>query len=162
MRPTRITFLLFLALLLAGIGWAGAYVVDARLGRYLDVPWTSPAALALLALAIALWTRSIRARLAGKEGTKPVPAIVAARTTALAMAGSRVGAFFAGFYLGVVIELLRSLDVKAARESAIAAGACVVAGVLVAIAALWLERSCQLPDPPPDPLGEHHSTPAIG
>lgn len=149
MKPTRMRLLVAIAVIAAAIGWGLARVMDNQYGHYLGVPWTAPITLGLLALAIVLWTRGIRARLAGKPGTKPLPSLVAARTTALAMAGSRTGAGFLGFYVGVTIELLPVIgQVEAARHSAYAAAASVITGLLVVAAALWLERSCRLPDPP--------------
>jgi drug/metabolite transporter (DMT)-like permease len=148
-KPTRIRLLAAIAVIAAAIGWGLARVMENQYGHYLGVPWTAPITLGLLALAIVLWTRGIRARLAGKPGTKPLPSLVAARTTALAMAGSRTGAFFLGFYVGVALELLpATTQVDAARHSAYAAVASVVTGLSVIAAALWLERSCRLPDPP--------------
>jgi hypothetical protein len=164
MKPTRIRLLVAIAVIAAAVGWGAAYLVDVRLGRYLSVPWTAPITLALLGLALLLWTRGVRARLAHKPGTKPLPPLVAARTAALAMAASRVGAFFVGWYVGVLVEFLPSLSVPAVRDYALAAGGPVLGALLVVVAALWLERSCRLPDPPPDPTKErnHLRTPGVG
>jgi Protein of unknown function (DUF3180) len=160
MRPTRVRLLAAVAIAAAALGWVAADLFDSRLGRYFPVPWTAPATFALLGIALLLWTRGIRARLAGKPDTKPVPPLVAARTAALAMAASRVGAFFVGWYAGVLIQLLPSRQVELVRGYSLAAAAAVLGALLVVVAALWLEHSCRLPDPPPDPLGERGSTPA--
>lgn len=148
MRPTTVRLLLGVAVVAGALGWGAAYLVDVRLGRYLSVPWTAPVTFLLLGVALLLWTRGVRARLARKPGTKPLPPLVAARTAALAMAASRVGAFFLGWYLGVLAEFLPSLSVPAVRQDALAATGSVLGALLVVVAALWLEHSCRLPDPP--------------
>ncbi len=158
MKPTRIRLLLAVAVLGGALGWATTFVIDERFGHYLSVPWTAPMTFLLLGIALLLWTRSVRARLARKPGTRPLPPIVAARTAALAMAASRVGAFFFGWYLGVIVAFLHALDVPAVQVSALSSGGCVLGALLVAVAALWLERSCRLPDPPPDEDGGKERT----
>ncbi len=42
------------------LGWGTAYLVDARLSRYLSVPW-APITFLLLGVALLLWTRGVRA-----------------------------------------------------------------------------------------------------
>lgn len=151
MKPTRIRLLIAVAVVAGALGWGAAYLLDERVGRYLTVPWAAAATFLVLGLALLYWTRAVRARLAGKPGTKPLPPLVAARTAALAMAASRVGAFFFGWYLGIGIELLPAVDVPAVRDSALASAGCVVGALLLVVAGLWLERNLRLPDPPEDP-----------
>lgn len=162
MKPTRIRLLLAIAVVAGSLGWGTAFLLSSRTGRYLLVPWTAPVTLLLLGIAILLWTRGVRARLAGKPGTRPLPPIVAARTAALAMAASRTGAFFGGFYLGVAIELVPNWSIPVVSERVLFCGGSVLAALLVVVAALWLERSCQLPDPPADGTVQRQSTPAPG
>lgn len=162
MKPTRIRLLVAIAAVAGSVGWGAAFLVSALTGRYLVVPWLAPVTLLLLGIALLLWTRGVRARLAHKPGTRPLPPIVAARTAALAMAASRTGAFFGGFYLGVAIELLPNWSIAVVSERVLLCGGSVLAAVLVVVAALWLERSCRLPDPPADGSLEQHSTPAPG
>lgn len=153
MKPTRLRLLLGVAVVAAALGWGASYLLDERVGRYLTVPWLAALTFVLLGLALLLWTRSVRARLAGRPGTRPLPPIVAARTAALAMAASRVGAFFVGWYAGVLVQLLPSADVPSVRESLFAAGGCVLGALLVVVAGLWLEASLRLPDPPEESGG---------
>lgn len=162
MRPTRVRFLAAVAVIAGALGWAVAYLVDVRVGRYLPVPWTAPVMFLVLGIALLLWTRGVRARLARKEGTKPLPPLVAARTAALAMAASRGGAFFVGWYVGVALELLPSLGVAVVRQYALLSVGSALGALLVTVVALWLERSCRLPDPPPEALQRKSSTPAPG
>jgi uncharacterized membrane protein YoaK (UPF0700 family) len=150
MEPTRWRLLLALAVLAAAVGWAAVKLVDAYANRTLPVPWTMAVAMAMLALALALWARGTRARLSGRTGTKPMDPIVAARTAALALAGSRTGALVAGFYVGVGVALVPDWSVSTVRDRIITSLVTVVCAVLVILAALWLERICRIP-PDDDP-----------
>ena len=146
LRPTTWRLLVAIAAIAAALGWATARLVDAFADRSLSVPITMPVVMALLALTTALWARGTRARLAGRPGTKPMDPIVAARSAALAMAASRAGALVAGFYAGVLVDLVPRFDVPGVRERGVIAIATVVMAVLLALAGLWLERICRLPD----------------
>ena len=150
MTPTRARLIVVLAVVGAVVGWSLTRLVDLYAGRSLPVPWTAPVVMALLALALALWTRGTRARLARRPGTKPLEPIVAARSAALAMAGSRTGSVVAGFYLGVALALSGGWDVPYVRERVLLALATVLASAAVVAASLWLERVCRIP---PDASG---------
>jgi hypothetical protein len=150
MTRTRPRLLLVLVVVGAVVGWSLTRLVDAFAGRSLPVPWTAPVVMAVLALALVLWTRGTRARLSRKPGTTPMDPIVAARSAALAMAGSRTGVVVAGFYLGVAVALSGGWDVPYVRELVLLALATVLASAAVVAASLWLERVCRLP---PDPSG---------
>jgi hypothetical protein len=145
MTPTRPRLLVVLAVVGGVVGWVLTRLVDAYAGRSLPVPWTAPVVMALLALALVLWTRGTRARLERRPGTKPMEPLVAARSAALAMAGSRTGSVVAGFYLGVAVALSGSWDVPYVRELVLLALATVLASGAVVAASLWLERVCRLP-----------------
>jgi len=145
MRPTRLRVLAAIAAVAAAIGWGVTRLVDAFAGRSLPVPWTAPAVMVVLAVALALWARGTRDRLARKPGTKRMEPLVAARSAALAMAASRTGAVVAGFYTGVAIGLASMWDVPYVRERIIVSLAAVGGAALVVLAALWLERVCRLP-----------------
>jgi Protein of unknown function (DUF3180) len=151
MRPTRARVLLALALLGAVVGWALTRLVDIFADRTLPVPWTAPFVMGVLAIALALWARGTNARLRRRPGTRPMDPLVAARSAALAMAASRTGALVAGFYLGVAVALLPDWDISTTRTRIVVSGVGVATGVLVVLAALWLERVCRVP---PDPSEE--------
>lgn len=146
MIPTRPGFLAVLALLAAVVGWCVVGLFDSLVGRSLPVPWTAPAALLIIALALFIWALLLRPRIQRKRGTTPVSPFVAARTAALAMAASRTGALVGGFYLGAVVAFLPSWFAEAPRERVVVGSVAVIASVLVVLAALWLERICRLPD----------------
>jgi hypothetical protein len=155
MKPTRLRLLVAVAVIAAAVGWGFVQVVDAWFGRIVPVPWLAAGALWLLAGAVAYWAWSSRPRLQHRPGAKPMPPLVAARTAALAMAASRIGALVLGFYAGVAVAMASHTVTPSGRQAFWAASlAAAGAGVLVA-AALWLERLCRLPiGPPDDPRGE--------
>jgi hypothetical protein len=144
-KPTRVRLLAAMLVLSGAAGWGVATLVDAYADRSLPVPWTAALVMFLLALALALWARGTRARLAHAPGTKPMDPLVAARSAALAMAASRTGAIVAGFYTGVAIAFAPSWDLAAVRERIVIALVTVVGAGLVVLAALWLERVCRVP-----------------
>lgn len=163
--------LVALAAVTAAVGWGGARVLDAVAGRLVPVPWLAPATLWLLAAAVLVWALLSRPRLLRRPGSRPMPPLVAARTAALAMACSRVGAVVGGLYAGLAVAALPALSTAAGRETASAAGAAAMGALALVVTALWLERMCRLPEgdgPPPaaragDPgaaAGESGSWPA--
>ena len=145
MTPTRPRLLAALVVVSAAVGWGVVRLVDAYLDRSLPVPWTAALVMLVLGIALALWARGTRARLAGRPGTKPMDPIVAARSAALAMAASRTGAIVAGFYAGVTIGLLPGWSVPYVHDRVVVSAATVLTASLVVAAALWLERVCRVP-----------------
>ncbi len=146
MKPTSIRLLAALAIMGAAFGWGLSLVLDGVGGALIPVPWTAPAALLLLVIGMSFWTVGTRRRLARRPGTKPMPSLLAARTAALALAASRTGALVAGFYAGVAIQLLSLSENPLARQRGVAAVICVALAVALAGIALWLERTCRLPE----------------
>ena len=142
MRPTK-------WYVLAGLGvvsGAAAYLITRA--YYSDLPSpTLYAQMSLFVLAIAEgYSASMtKARLEGRNGTRPIDPLVVARLVALAKASSVVGALAAGAYagfLGWVAQVTSSAAHADVRTSAvgIAAGLALVAG------ALYLEWSGRLPE----------------
>lgn len=146
MRPTRVRLLVALAVVTAAVGWGAARVLDAVTGRLVPVPWLAPATLWLLAAGVLLWALLSRPRLLRRPGSRPMPPLVAARTAALAMACSRVGAVVGGVYAGLGVAALSALSTQAGRETASAAGAAAMGALALVVAALWLEHMCRLPE----------------
>lgn len=155
MQPTRIRLLVAIAVVCAAIGWGVVQVVDAWTGRLLPVPWLAAGALWLLAGAIAYWALSSRPRLQRRPDAKPMPPLVAARSAALAMAASRIGALVMGFYAGVAIAMAGNLSTPSGQQAFWAATIAAVGALAVIAAALWLEHLCRVPLGPPD--GPHPS-----
>jgi hypothetical protein len=109
------------------------------------------AGLPLLAFAAAevVLGNTLRARIRHRPGTRPVPALTAAKAVALAKASSLAGAITVGAWLGVLAHVLplRSEVPAAASDTITASIGAVCAGLLVA-AGLWLEHCCRTPDFP--------------
>lgn len=110
------------------------------------LPVLAGASLLALAVVELVFAQSLRARLAGKDGTKPVPPLLAARALALAKASSLLGAIMAGAWLGVLVYVLpkRADIVSAAGDTNSSVVGLVSAAALIA-AALWLEHNCRAP-----------------
>lgn len=153
MRPTRPRTLVAAAVVCAAVGWGLVQIVYSWSGRLVPVPWLAAAALWLVAAAVAYWTWSSRPRLQRRPGSRPMPPLVAARSAALAMAASRIGAVVAGFYAGIAVAMLSYLVTETGATTFWAAGTAAVGGIALVAAGLWLERVCRLPLDPPDPSG---------
>lgn len=111
------------------------------------LPVLAGASLLVLAVIELIFAQSLRARLAGKEGTKPVPALVAARAVALAKASSLLGAIMVGAWAGVLAYVVPRGDqlITAAGDTESSVVGLVSAAALIA-AGLWLEYSCKAPE----------------
>ncbi|NJQ04436.1 DUF3180 domain-containing protein [Streptomyces lonarensis] len=140
------------------LAWAAAGLMDSH-GMLPAVPLLAPVALGAIAavlLATALLLRSrIKAARERRPGARGVEPMMAARAVVLGQASALVVSVVSGVYGGLGIFLvLEYLDVSARRDQAIYAGLCVLMGVAVCAAALWLERICRLPeDDENGPLG---------
>jgi hypothetical protein len=145
MRPTRPSALAVVAVVFAALGWVLLRLIYERLP---PLPWTGVPAL-LLAAAAETWIgRDLRARIAGRRAGKPADPLFVSRMVALAKASSLVGAVVAGLAAGFVIYLSGQLTASVPREDALTAAVTVVAAVVLACAAIFLENSCRVPDPP--------------
>lgn len=132
------------------VGAAVAYLV--LQGSYASLPplpGSGPVLLALLAVVEAVAAYSLRARLAGRPGTRPVMPIAVARMAAFAKASSAVSALAFGGYLAVVAYTAPKLAHPAPAHDLPVAGAGAVAAAVLLGAALFLERSCRAPRVPP-------------
>ncbi len=165
MKPTTTRLLATLA----AVGLACAVTLGrlmiATSGTLMPVSAGAPVALAVMAAALLWWTLIVRRRLvhvararhekAGSGTTfvmreRPLPPIVAARTVALAFAGSRAGAYVVGWYAGIAITFLGHLDADDVRWRLVYAVLSSLLALGVVVIAVWLERSCTLPPQAPD------------
>jgi hypothetical protein len=145
MKPTSIPWLLGVAAIAGLLGWGFAAWVDGT-GRLPAVPWIAVVVIWVVAGFVAAWTLATRRRLHPKPGAPRMAPLMAARTTALALAGSRTGAVVFGMYGGVALRLLDETAVAAARERLLAAALASLGGFVLAAFSLWLERNCRLPE----------------
>ena len=147
-RPTSIAWIVATVLVCAVGAWTLLQVLDARTDvfakQWLEVPWTLPVGLLLVALGLAVTVLSWRRRLAGAPRARPVDPLAAARLVGLAKASSHVGAVLAGLYAGYSAFLVPDADMYAQRLWATACTA--VAAALVVVLGLVLERILRLPE----------------
>ena len=116
-----------------------------RTGRAL--PWLPVIVIAVLAVAEGYLAQNTAARVQRKPGAPRVEPLAVARYAVLAKASSLAGALYAGFCAGLLAWLVLE-PTEAARDDVPAALGGVVASLALVGAALWLERSCRVPDQP--------------
>ena len=157
MKPTRLRALWAALAGTAVASWSVLSLLDSRGSALLPaLPWSAPAALAVLALLIAVAALGLRRRLRalvprlGQEArprlaSRPVNALVVARLAVLGKASAYGGAVLAGAYGGYVVLLLSDLTTELRRELGAIAGLSALAAALLAAAGLGLERSCRVP-----------------
>ncbi|MEU4562470.1 DUF3180 domain-containing protein [Actinoplanes sp. NPDC023936] len=144
LRPTSISVLVVAGLASAAAGWL---LLSFSYSRLPSLPWTPALVLAVLAVAEAMLAQNTAARIQRKPGAPPVEPLAVARYVALAKASALVGAIFAGFSAGLLTWLLLE-PTKAARADIPATAGGLVAALALIGAALWLERSCRVPEQP--------------
>jgi hypothetical protein len=159
MQPTKPWSLVIAAICCAVIAWVVALASFASLP---PLPWTAVPALALLGAGELLFARSLRVRLRGGPGIKPVDPIAVPRVVALAKASSMAAAAFGGLAAGFCIYTLASLGKPVPRHDALVGVFTAAAAIGLVAAALYLERVCRSPEPPdedsddlPYPNGQH-------
>jgi len=141
-RPTSLSVLVVAALAAAAAGWL---LLSAFYSRMPALPWPPIIVIAGLAVAEGLLAQNTAARIQRRPGAGPVDALAVARYAVLAKASSLAGALSGGFSAGLLAWL--SLEpTKAARDDIPAAIGGVAAALALVGAALWLERSCRVPE----------------
>jgi hypothetical protein len=152
MTPTRPSTLVLSGVLAALCGFV---LIGRVYGSIAALPWPPLATLLLLAVAEFVTALATRARIARRPGTRPVDPLVVVRLAALAKASSLVGALAAGVFLGTTGWLLmRRAELAAAGTDLPVSIGGVVAGLLLLIAGLLLERACRIPPHEEDPDDE--------
>ena len=147
MTPIRPWSLAAVTICCAALAWL---VIRLAYSSFPPLPWTGVPALLLLAIAEAWSGRNLRARIRGRPGSKPLVPITVARMAVLAKASALVAAIFGGISAGFLVYLGGLLAKPAPRGDAITAGATLVCAVVLAAAALYLERCCRTPELPDD------------
>ena len=71
---------------------------------------------------------------------------MAARTVALAFAGSRAGAMILGFYLGATVNFIPNFELSPIKSRIfLSLEIIVLSGILIGLS-LWLEKICRIKD----------------
>ncbi|WP_433533672.1 DUF3180 domain-containing protein [Micromonospora sp. CA-263727] len=147
MGPTRISTLVVTALATAAVAWL--LISNFLYSQLPPLPWLPVVTLGGLAVLEAYAAINTRGRIDRRPGRDPVNPLMVARFVVLAKASALVGAIFTGFYAGLTGWLF-VLTTRAAGEDRPAAIAGVLASIALVAAALWLERSCRVPERPED------------
>lgn len=151
MTPTRIRDLLSLAVIAAVATWI---LARSLYGSFPPVSLIAGASLYPVAVILIAMAVMVRSRMrSGRIGPGPgqLHPITVARSVALAKASGLVGAAAAGVWVGLLVHVLPMRDtVVAAAADTPGAVVGLVAGVVTAGSALWLEHCCRTPDDRPD------------
>jgi apolipoprotein N-acyltransferase len=147
MGPTRISTLVVAGLAAAAVAWL--LISSLYYSGIPRLPWLPVVTLAALAVLEAYAAINTRGRIERKPGREPVNPLMVARFVVLAKASSLAGAIFAGFYGGLTGWLFVE-STRAAADDRPAAGGGLLASLALVAAALWLERSCRVPERPDD------------
>ena len=146
MGPTSHSVLLVAGLAAAAAGWVLLSFFYARMPA---LPWLPTITVAALAVIEGVLAQNTKARIDRRPGHPRVDPLAVARFAVLAKASSLAGALFAGFSAGLLAWLALE-PTRAARDDVPAAVGGVIASLALVGAALWLERSCRVPDRPED------------
>jgi uncharacterized protein DUF3180 len=146
MRPTSISVLVVAALAAAAVAWL---LLSIFYADWPPLPWLPVIVIAALAVMEGYLAQNTAARVQRKPGAPRVEPLAVARYAVLAKASSLAGALYAGFSAGVLAWLLLE-PTRAAREDVPAAAGGVLSSLALVGAALWLERSCRVPERPDD------------
>jgi hypothetical protein len=125
------------------VGWLFHRLTDTATTLPPQVPWAQPLALVLVAAILVGTARSTRRTITQHPGRlsphQAVNRLVLARSCAY------VGALAAGVYVGYAISWLGDGSSDIAGQRAFRAAVAGVAGILVVVGGLILERACRVP-----------------
>jgi hypothetical protein len=145
LAPTRYRLLLGLSL----VTFLASYVLILSWYNWKstgwDLAWSTAIAMMIFVVGLFGWTLLLRARL--RSHSARLHAITVARSAALALATSRVGAIVFGSYLGQALFFGTHQQVAINSERFAVASTTAVFGLLAGLVALWLEAICRLPEP---------------
>jgi hypothetical protein len=157
--PTPPSTLIVAALAAAAIAWL---LISRFYGRMYDLTWIPPVMITALAAGEVFAARTTAARIERKPRAGKLDPLLVSRFVALAKASALAGAIFTGFYGGFSVWLAfeRSTLQHAGDDLPKAIGGA-VAGIVLMLAALRLERACKVPPPPDDEHDEEEDAPEI-
>ena len=143
MKPTRTRTVALFAVGVAVVCWLLLRLWMSG-GRELpELPWTAPAVMVLLAVAVLAFAWPVRRWKSG-DRARPLDPLRAARTVVLAKASQYCGALLTGWYAAQLLALLPTLDVGPRRSLAVRAGISLVCAVAVWAVGWLVERWCRV------------------
>jgi hypothetical protein len=135
------------------VGFLGGLLFHRWLDRGTSTPptvsWAQP--LALLLVAAILWSTAWSTRRTLQQRPRRLSPHQAVNRLVLARACAYVGALVAGFYLGYAVSWL-GVDTSDLAGQRVFRSACAgVAGILIVVGGLLLERACRVPPEDDEP-----------
>jgi lysylphosphatidylglycerol synthetase-like protein (DUF2156 family) len=129
------------------VGLAGGWVFHALLNRGTGTPptvsWAQP--LTLLLVAAILWATAWSTRRTVQQRTSRLSPHQFVNRLALARACAYVGALVAGFYFGYAVSWIGVETSDLAGQRVFRSACAGVAGILVVVGGVLLERACRVP-----------------
>ncbi|MGC4935507.1 DUF3180 domain-containing protein [Gordonia sp. DT30] len=150
MGPTKPLDLVLVAVIVGVTAWI---LVRYNYSSVPPIPALAGIVLYVLAVIEAVTGFIVHARVQGRQVGRArgqLHPLTAARVLALAKASAILGAIATGLWAGILVFLLNQTGVTAAQHDTPAAVVGVIGGVLLTVAALWLEYCCRAPDDPDD------------
>jgi hypothetical protein len=154
MKPTTFRNVLSFIFVAAIVGSLIPSIYENITSTYIPVSTNTVIALLLLNLALFYWIVIFKNRLKDardknqdilKRKSPPHP-LVAARTVALAFAGSRAASLILGFYLGAILNFLPNLDLSPIKSRISVSLAIIALSAVLLALSLWLEKICRIKD----------------
>ena len=154
MKPTTFRNVLSFIFVAAIVGSLIPSIYENITSTYIPVSTNTVIALLLLNLALLYWIVIFKNRLKDardknqdilKRKSPPHP-LVAARTVALAFAGSRAASLILGFYLGAILNFLPNLDLSPIKSRISVSLAIIALSAVLLGLSLWLEKICRIKD----------------
>jgi uncharacterized membrane protein len=154
MKPTTFRNVLSFIFVGAIVGSLIPSIYENITSTYIPVSTNTVIALLLLNLALLYWIVIFKNRLKDardknqdilKRKSPPHP-LVAARTVALAFAGSRAASLILGFYLGAILNFLPNLDLSPIKSRISVSLAIIALSAVLLALSLWLEKICRIKD----------------
>lgn len=154
MKPTTFRNVMSFIFIAAIVGFLIPSIYENITSTYIPVSTNTIIALLLLNLALLYWIVIFRNRLKDardktqdilKRKSPPHP-LVAARTVALAFAGSRAASLILGFYLGAILNFLPNLDLPPIKSRISVSLAIIALSAVLLGLSLWLEKICRIKD----------------
>jgi len=154
MKPTTYRNVLSFIFIAAIVGFLIPSIYVNITSTYIPVSTNTVIALLLLNLSLLYWIVIFKNRLKdAREKTKdilkrksPPHPLVAARTVALAFAGSRAASLILGFYLGAILNFLPNLVLSPIRSRISVSLAIIALSAVLLGLSLWLEKICRIKD----------------
>lgn len=143
-EPTRLPVLGALFVVGALAGFALVEVTQRADGSAPRLPWTSVAALVIIAGVLLVFAYTTHRTV--HRDRRPMDPRRAVNFLFLAKASALAGALIAGGYLGFALHFVGHLEAPLPRERFVTGLVAAVTGVVIVVSALLLERACRVPD----------------